>query len=598
MHHHISFLLQEIPLLSESLDTEHLFTEKEKTGFLQLKKLPARHIEIAGKPVIICSLVGPSGAGKSTIFNLLTGLNTPAGGAVRPMTFSSVVAVPEQIYKDFDPHSIFPGFQLVDLLHPEDLRNRNTPASQLFKAPYNQPKSDFWLCLVDIPDFNTTETTNWNKAEQMIERADSIIYTVYTEAYKDQKSYDFLKKCCRLSGSLTYLLTKLDAENLTESAHAVRLDLLQFASQDEDFQELRANQIPLLDYLKAAPFYYSPRASNFELSIFSPLANTELDFSDFIFSQKGLRIILSHYLQSISLGVESCLKICKSAEKRSYELQASLDKIRQQMAKAASRIVGEEFPVFHILAMIKKLLEENRPSLLQRLIKPIALLGSSLKELIKAVHQKISSLKTEDLGREVSVRNKLERKRLHHESEKLIEAWRERYGNEKLATELCRKQLAFLSDISLPPVDDEWELFVRNKLQSWIENNKYRWVWLNVINDLFIVAGTGLFVADVFIDGGIGTLGLVAAIGGSSAASGFLLSLFNNMGLGKEILEAHRRWKDLREEAYRRFLQSKLAKPLFTEPLEQEAQRLDIKRIDECRKACKELEEISQKYEQ
>lgn len=597
MHRHVSLLLQEIPpLLASSIGDKETSAE-DKTAFFQLQKLPSRHLEIDDKPVIICAFVGPSGSGKSTIFNLLTGLKTPAGGAVRPMTFASTVAIPQEIYQSFDADAIFPGFNLVELTSPGDLRNRNIPATQLFKAPYSQPKSDFWLCLVDIPDFNTTETTNWNKAEQMIERADSVIYTVFTESYKDQKAYDFLKKCCRFSGSLTYLLTKIDAENPEESAQAVRNDLLEFADRDPEFKEIRSNSSSLHYYLQNAPFYYAPRSTQVNLPIFRPLANSQIDFADFLFDQKGLSIILSHYLQSISVGIAAGAKFCSLAEARSKELEVQIKKMNKHLSIAANRIVGEEFPVFHVLAMIKKLLEENRPNLLQRIIRPIAMIGSGIKDVVKSIQSRISSLKTDELKGEISERNQLEHKRLKIQVEKLVEKWRDSFSGPGLNAENCRNHLDQLLQKELPPVDDEWEIFVRNKLKTWISNNKNRWIWINVINDIIIFVGAGLFVADVFIDGGIGTLGLVAAVGGGSAAGGFLLTLFNNMGLGHEILEAHKLWKELREKAYIQHLHKNLALPLFAQPIIDEFQSLGSSRIEKCREACQKLEEISKKYE-
>lgn len=597
MHRHISLLLSEIPELIKLQEQNFRLDAEVKSAFFQLNKLPHRHLEINEKPVIICAFVGPSGSGKSTIFNLLTGLKTPAGGAVRPMTFASTVAIPREIYQCFDAESIFPGFNLVELTNPSDLRNRNVPVSQLFKAPYHQPDSKFWLCLVDIPDFNTTETTNWNKAEQMIERADSIIYTVFNESYKDQKAYEFLKKCCRFSGSLTYLLTKVDSDSASESAKAVREDLLDFAEKDPEFKEERSNQKNLHDYLKKAPFYFAERKSEVALSIFKPLANTGLNFADFLFDQKGLQIILSHYLQSISLGVSASSIFCDLAETRRKELETQLKKLNRHLTKASQKIVGEEFPVFHVLAMIKSLLEENRPNLLQRIVRPLAMIGSGVKEVVKAIKSRISNFKSEDFKGEISERNKLERERLAHQVEKLVEKWRDTFASNSLNAENCRKQIEKLLQQQLPPVDDEWELFVRSKLQTWIKNNKNRWIWINVVNDIIIFLGAGLFVADVFIDGGIGTLGLVAAIGGGSAAGGFLLSLFNNMGLGKEILEAHKLWKELREKSYIKHLNDNLALPLFARPLIEEFSGLDDRRIGDCRNACKKLEEISRKYE-
>jgi energy-coupling factor transporter ATP-binding protein EcfA2 len=597
MHQHISTLLRETPILHSNLKQTGALNLDTGADFTQLKKLPSRHVEIAGKPVIIMALVGPSGAGKSTIFNLVTGLETPAGGDVRPMTFASTVAVPQAIYEEFDQHDIFPQFQLTELSSPNDLRNRQVPASLLFKAAYQQPESDFWLCLVDIPDFNTTETTNWNKAEQMIERADAIIFTVYTEAYKDQMSYNFLKRCCRLSGSLTYVLTKIDSQSPANSAGAVRDDLLAFAGKDKEFNELRANKQTMVSYLQNSPFYYSARSSKPTLHEIMPLANTQAEFTNFLFKQEGMQTILAHYLQSISIGVSSCRKICELAESKSNELHKKLEKIDKQVGTTAQKVVGEEFPVFYILQMIKKLLEENRPSWIKRLISPVTMLGSTLKSVISGIHAKVRNLKHKEITSGVAVRNQLERERLLKLSELLVEKWRESEVSAELTAESCRKRLANLQNAELPPVDEEWELFVREKLENWIKSNKNRWMWFNVINDISIFLGTGLVMADIFIDGGFGTLGVVAAVGGSGALAGFLSSLFTNLGLGLEISQAHKKWKELRQQAYINFLKNQLARPLFLEKIEQQSKNLNTKRIEKCRSASDELKEISKKYE-
>ncbi|GAB4272999.1 MAG: hypothetical protein Kow0029_12190 [Candidatus Rifleibacteriota bacterium] len=596
MHRHIEVLLKETPVFVIDTLKENAYNSFFE-GFLQLKKLPGRHIEVDEKPVIIATLVGPSGSGKSTIFNLLTGLDTPAGGMVRPMTFSSTVAIPSQIYNKFDHQTLFPGFELVELFSPSDLYNKNTPVNQIFKSSYQQPRSDFWLCLVDIPDFNTTETTNWTKAEQMIERADAVIFTVYTEAYKDQKTYEFLKKCCRFSGNLSYILTKIDSQNPAESAKEVRTDLISTAGKDKDFTEKRANDITLLTYLTNAPFYYSQRANKPEISNFYPIANTDLTFSEFLFSQKGLEIILSHYLQSISVGINSCREICCIAQKRSEKVQKILYKVENQITKASQKIVGEEFPIFYVLAMIRKMLEEHRPGLLQRLIRPISILGQGIRQAINTVQQKIRDIKPEDLSQEIRQRNQLERQRLQKEIEKLIEKWRDSGFGDQLGMENCRFYMNEFLKLELPPVDDEWELFVREKLEDWCQKNKNRWVWINVINEFLILAGTGLFMADLFIGGGIGSLGLVAVYGGGTAAGGFLTSLVNNLGLALEIQAASNRWKELRQQTYCNFIKSNLAKPLFLGPLEQEAETLNRERLNKCFSSCDKLEEISQKYE-
>lgn len=59
-------------------------------------------------PVLIATLYGPSGAGKSTLFKLLTGVEVPAGGAVRPCSMACAAAVPESIDDPQKLAALFP----------------------------------------------------------------------------------------------------------------------------------------------------------------------------------------------------------------------------------------------------------------------------------------------------------------------------------------------------------------------------------------------------------------------------------------------------------------------------------------------------------
>jgi hypothetical protein len=95
----------------------------------------------------------------------------------------------------------------------------------------------------------------------------------------------------------------------------------------------------------------------------------------------------------------------------------------------------------------------------------------------------------------------------------------------------------------------------------------------------------------------MGTLGVVAAIGGGGAFAGFLSSLFTNLGLGMEINQANKKWKELRRHSYQSFITEKLARPLFYKELEDKLEKLSAKRISECRDSCRELKEISQRHE-
>lgn len=564
-----------------------------------LEQVPRSLCLYDNKPVIAVALAGPSGAGKSTVFNQITGLDVPAGGAVRPMSFASVVALPRNTRNQIDVADLFHGFKVVELTSNAELRSPEAPINRLYCTYYDPTvsQSQLWLCLVDMPDFNTTEVKNWQKAEQMINRADAVIFTVYHESYKDQKTFEILKRCCRLSGNMGYLLTKLDPENAQQNASEIYEDIMLCAAKDPGFASKRADGKSLLEYLQSCTFYYSPYKSKVSLADIMPLDKKSPDFTNFIYGHKGLEIILNRQMESIYNGLKSCQELCELATEKRDKLTKSIADYNYQLEESANHITGTESPVFHVLAMLKKLLEENRPPLLQTILKPISMLSSGLQKFAGSIRASFSKKEIEQkVVPAAKQRDLLERQRLESECELLVDNWRRKIGKEILDQKKCRQAIIDMLKQELPPVDEEWEIFVRQSLQTWFESNRGRWMFMNTVNDLLLVVGTGLVVADIFIDGGIGTLGVVATIGGSGATSGFLLSLFNNMGLNSEILAAHSKWKELRKASYLEHLRQKLALPLFLEEDELRLKRLAPELINESQKSCEILGKIIKQH--
>lgn len=515
------------------------------------------------------------------------------------MTHASLAAFPAQLAGVVTPAEIFRGFELAKLGDNSDLKTPGTDAKKLFYTSYQSSalSGSLWPCLVDIPDFNTTEVSNWEKAEQMIKRADSIIFTVYHEAYKDQKTFEILKKVLQVAGNVTWLLTKLDPSNCSTSAGEIRDDLINCARTRPDFQTRRTDGQTLVDFLAGCAFFYSPYSSSLSLSDIKPLANTDSDFVTHIFCQRGLEVALKRQLQSIRSGVSSCESICQQAFSAHQHLQKEISACEELLDDAARVITGEEFPVFRILELIRHQLEENRPSFLRRAFQPLLLLGSGLMKAATSVGNAISGMSGRDFSGNIKKRDQLERTRLHSETSNLIEFWRRKPALAGLTTEQCSVATDAVLAGELPPIDSEWEATVNESLKKWQAGNKDLWRWMNVIDELFMLLGAGLVVADFFIDGGVGTLGVVAVVGGSSAAGGLLMSLFNNMGLSREVMEAHQNWKRLRQASYKKHLREQLAGPLFLNDLQQKATGLAPELIESCQKACEQLKEISRIHE-
>lgn len=565
-----------------------------------LEQIPLTVTFVHNKPVVTLAFCGPSGAGKSTIFNLLTSLNIPAGGAVRPMTHASLAVAPESIASNMPWSQLFPGFDLEAFTANADLRNPSSPADRLFTGcyPASNTSQDFWPCIIDVPDFNTTSVSNWEKADHMLKRADSAIFTVYHESYKSQKTFSILKKVLLLSGSVVYLLTKLDPDQAMQNAREIWGDILQSAEVDPDFQQKRSDGTTLLEFLKKTPFYFSPYVRNPSLTDIKPLSGHNPSIACQIFGQKGLEILLSRQLQAVASGIASSETVCRIAENNKKEVSDLISRINRQIEATAQRITGEEFPVFHILAMIRTLLEENRPAFLKRAFKPLLMLGSGLKSMFNTVKNAIGSISSQDIVSGVLIRNELERTRLQKEVERLLHEWRNTPGLKPLSTETLRNVSDQFLKIELPPVDSEWEKSVFQSLREWQSGNKNLWLWFNVVNDILVLFGTVGFLADFLFGGGMGTLGIVAVIGGSSATGGMLLSLFNNMGLGSQILQAHKSWKNLRQQEYIKHLREHFAGPLFLDELNKIDQGLDAGLINSCTASCEHLKEIIRQNEQ
>lgn len=585
---HVQTLIDDIPGLLRSLKGQQPELEPVKL----LEKMPVQIVDIDDVPVVATAFCGPSGAGKSTIFNLVTQLKVPAGGAVRPMTHASLVATPEQIAGNIDLARLFPRFQLEPMQTVSDLRNPSTPRDRLFYSTYPNAPEDkgLWVCLIDIPDFNTTHRENWEKAEQMIERADSVIFTVYNEAYKSQKTFEILKRVLRLSGSITYVLTKLDPANCRENATAMRDDLIACARHDAEFHSQRSDSESLVDFLEKAPFYYSAYDNELKIDKILPLENCKESFFDHIFGQQGLSTILKRQLQTIAAGRELCEKTCSSAKNLQQSTVKEIDKCDELLQQSAARIAGNEFPIFAILEMISKILEENRPNIIKRLFLPLTKLGSGLRRVYDSIR---NLLVTPAKSEGIHQRSEIERQRLLAEIDRLVEDWRRAHSSDELPYDKCRNLAEALRNSGLPPVSKEWESHVEAEMRIYLQKNPSLWIWLDIIKELIKGAGAGLIAADIVIDGGLGTMGTLALIGSAGALGGVLSEIFTLMGLREQVKDANTRWVEERKTAYFSYLRDKLARPLFLDKLLNTAEDLQPEIIERCEAACQELKEIS-----
>ncbi|MFN6050842.1 MAG: ATP-binding cassette domain-containing protein, partial [Planctomycetia bacterium] len=78
-------------------------------------------------PVMVATFYGPSGSGKSTIFKNLTGVEVPAGGAIRPCSMACAAAVPEALCSNLVVGDLFPMHAPLPLESPAQIRSPSGP---------------------------------------------------------------------------------------------------------------------------------------------------------------------------------------------------------------------------------------------------------------------------------------------------------------------------------------------------------------------------------------------------------------------------------------------------------------------------------------
>ena len=72
---------------------------------------------------------------------------------------------------------------------------------------------------------------------------------------------------------------------------------------------------------------------------------------------------------------------------------------------------------------------------------------------------------------------------------------------------------------------------MRDGARNWAKENRGRAYAVGMLSDVLPILGGGAVVLDIFVDGGVGSLGVIAAAGGSNAAAGVLAKGFEELGM-------------------------------------------------------------------
>lgn len=518
--------------------------------------------EIAVWKYPVAALFGPSGAGKSTFFRALTGLEVPTSPALRPTTFASLAAAPPDLDATLAA-KMFAGFDLAQA--PADkagldqlLTRRDTPADRLYLA--YPPGRALPFVLVDVPDFNTVERANRDKAEAVARRAEAILFLVYKEGYADEQTADMLLFCCQRAAHLAYVLTKATAAE----ARVIWPDLLAKMARREEFAAARPDGRTALQFLSQVSPYYSPPLTGGGDPGAEPLEPGAPPLADSLQSRSPQRLQLSTLSGALAAGLGVGRRLIDEAADLNRRLETAHQVLEEALDREFDGGYPLEFPVGDLLATLSDLAHEHlkRAGVASRALYWLNWPGRAAAKQIRAR----LSAKKDDLSKLAGA----EAESLGRIAAGLAKSWRiaalgepTLYGRfARLDEPAIQAALDDLGQCELPPIPPEWEGVLAGICERWIADNPTKARTLALISGTITGVMGGVFAtADVLLGGPLTTTLLTAPVG---AAVGQLLGqLIEDYQLEQAVREAAGRWQERRVEQLAAHLTEHFARPLW-----------------------------------
>ena len=559
-------LARELPLflgLAERLREELGLTGRMEgeDGFEALRARIARFSAMGGREVLVATLYGPTGAGKSTLFRLLTGIPVPAGDEVRPVSYASALAAPAALANVETLSILLSGLQPVSLGNTDELKNKATNTGAIFFAPYQRPgglpqdphggegagdRSGVDLVLADVPDFNSLESRNWERAEKLLRQAELVVFLLTPDTYADKVTVEELARACGVAARMILVFTKVLAPNEAEGRRKTRAkweDLIRVKLSDTTdhwgkmFASERGDGRTLLEFLASCPVHFSHHSFQTNLESFISLEENQDPLSDWLQGHQAGRILLEGIAAPAREAAKHIEMILETLDGQVRELKTQIEQATNPVDDVARAIASSEFPLGRMLQVVHEETAKKMPAwyrkialptnwAMEKISKPFGWAMDQLASGAKALGNQLFSFWGRGMqSGEIAPTATLEAKRVEEGVELLFAKWRERFPAESReggildTTRLRTLREGFLAK-PIPPCSDLWEKSLREEAAKWAnEQSGSRAITLHVTGRLLVMGGAAMMAIDLVTTGGLFTLPIMAVSGKAGIAA-------------------------------------------------------------------------------